>query len=178
MNALATGPAITNHTESDIRRRFFAHPRAWLAAAAAILAVAAFVRLYALELRPLHHDEGVNAYFITQLFNGGRYQYDPANYHGPTLYYLALVATRAQGLTIFAMRMVPAICGIATVWLVLCLRRYLGTFGALAAAVLIALSPGAVFMSRYFIHESLFVFFTLVVVVAGFRYAETGRSLY
>lgn len=177
MNAQAIHPAITD-TEPHVRPQIAAHPMAWLTAAAGILAVAAFVRLYALELRPLHHDEGVNAFFMMQLFDGKGYQYDPANYHGPTLYYLALVAARAQGLTIFAMRLVPAVCGVATVWLMLSLRRYIGTFGALAGALLIAASPGAVYMSRYFIHESLFVFFTLGVVVAGFRYAETGRSIY
>jgi uncharacterized protein (TIGR03663 family) len=178
MNAQAIRLVTTDHAGPQARPPLSAHPRAWLAAAAAVLAVAAFVRLYALELRPLHHDEGVNAFFMTQLFNGGGYHYDPANYHGPTLYYLALVAARAQGLTIFAMRLVPAVCGIAAVWLILCLRRHVGTFGALAGAGLLAVSPGAVYMSRYFIHESLFVFFTLGAVVAGFRYAETGKSIY
>ncbi|MBA2645499.1 MAG: TIGR03663 family protein, partial [Pyrinomonadaceae bacterium] len=55
-----------------------------------MLLVAAIIRVYALELRPLHHDEGVNGFFLTRLFREGKYEYDPANYHGPTLYYLAL----------------------------------------------------------------------------------------
>ncbi len=178
MNAQVLQPSTSDYSAQAARRRPAARSFAWLAAAGGILIAAAVVRLYALELRPLHHDEGVNAFFMMRLLKEGGYQYDPSNYHGPTLYYLALVAARVQGLTIFTMRMVPALCGVATVGLALCLRRYLGAFGALIAATLIALSPGAVYMSRYFIHESLFVFFTLGVVVAGFRYWETGRAVY
>jgi uncharacterized protein (TIGR03663 family) len=178
MNAQALHPTTNDYSAQAARRWPAAQSFAWLAVAGGILIAAAVVRLYALELRPLHHDESVNAFFMMRLFKEGGYQYDPANYHGPTLYYLALVAAHAQGLTIFAMRLVPALCGVATVGLALCLRRYVGTFGALAAATLIAISPGAVYMSRYFIHESLFVFFTFGGVVAGFRYWETGRWVY
>jgi uncharacterized protein (TIGR03663 family) len=178
MNAQALQPSASSYSEQQVRRQPATQSFAWLAAAGGILIVAVLVRLYALELRPLHHDEGVNAFFIMRLFQGEGYQYDPTNYHGPTLYYLALVAAHVRGLTIFAMRLVPALCGVATVWLALCLRRYVSSFGALVGASLIAISPGAVYMSRYFIHESLFVFFTLGVVVAGFRYWETGRIVY
>ena len=145
--------------------------------------VAAFVRLYALEINPLHHDEGVNGWFLTRLVREGVYNYDPANYHGPTLYYFALVPAfflekLGTGMTTFAVRAVPALFGLATVWLVLRLRRYIGTVGALTAAALIAVSPGAVYQSRYFIHETLFIFFTLGIVYAALRYYETGRTLH
>jgi uncharacterized protein (TIGR03663 family) len=70
---------------------------------------------------------------------------------------------------------VPAFFGIATVWLLLSLRRYIGAAGALAAAALVAVSPGAVYYSRYFIHEALFVFFTLGLVVAAARYYDTAQ---
>lgn len=178
INAQALQPSAAGYAESPVRRRPAAHTLVWLASAGAILIVAALVRLYALELRPLHNDEGVNAFFMMRLVDGAGYQYDPTNYHGPTLYYLTLVIARLLGLTIFAMRLLPALCGVATVWLMLCLRRYVGTFGALAGAALLALSPGAVYMSRYFIHESLLVLFTFAVVVAGFRYWESKHPGY
>ena len=60
--------------------------RNWWIAAAMILLAAGFLRLLFLDLKPLHHDEGVNSLFMTQLFRGGYYHYDPANYHGPSLY--------------------------------------------------------------------------------------------
>jgi uncharacterized protein (TIGR03663 family) len=74
--------------------------------------------------------------------------------------------------------LVTALFGIGIIWLILCLRRQLGDFGALAAAAIAAVSPGFVFFSRYFIHEILFVFFTLGVVVAVLRFRETNQPRY
>ena len=160
-------------------------PRVWWAASLLILAAAAFVRVYALGLKPMHHDEGVNGFFLTTLYRDGVYHYDPNNYHGPTLYYFALAVTKLKaflfgepGLGTIAVRLVPAFFGVATVWLALKLRRNLGAVGALTAAALIALSPGDVYVSRYFIHETQFVFFTLGVVVAALRYWETTDPVY
>ena len=162
----------------------------WGVACLAILAVAAFLRFYDLDLVPLHHDEGVNGNFLVGLVRDGRYRYDPGNYHGPTIYYFAaflprllrvLLGPTAQnkyGLTTEAIRFVPALFGLGTVGLVLVLRRNLGTIATLAAAILLAISPGAVYLSRYFIHETLFVFFTLGIVVAVIRYYESSHPLY
>jgi uncharacterized protein (TIGR03663 family) len=146
-----------------------------------VLLLAALVRLYQLELRPMHHDEGVNGFFLMNLMRSGVFNYDPSNYHGATLYYftlpLANLAEHFQMLDSWVLRLVPVIFGMATVWLALCLRRYIGAVGALAAAALLALSPGVVFFSRYFIHEMMFVFFTLGLVVAALRLYETsGRA--
>lgn len=152
--------------------------RAWIIASVVVLLAAAALRFYALELKPLHHDEGVNGFFLTNLLRQGVYHYDPSNYHGPTLYYLTLPSVALFGLTTFAIRAVTAAFGVATVWLVLALRRRVGAVGALAAAALVAVSPACVFYSRYFIHESLFVFFTLGIVVAALRFHETGAATY
>ncbi len=164
--------------------------KAWRICSLLILAVAAFLRLYKLALVPFHHDEGVNGNFLVRLVREGVYQYDPANYHGPTLYYFSasaawvlkfLFGAAAQdkyGLHTVTVRLVPAIFGLATVGLVLLLRRRLGSVGALCAAALIAVSPGAVYLSRYFIHETLFVFFTLGIVVAGLKYYEERHPIY
>jgi uncharacterized protein (TIGR03663 family) len=154
----------------------------WHWAAGCILVASAVLRLILLDLKPLHHDEGVNGLFLATLFRSGYYHYDPANYHGPTLYYFGWITTTVasffngrDGLNTFAIRIVTAIFGIGVVWLVLCLRRQLGDFGALIAAALVAVSPGMVYFSRYFIHEILFVFFTLAVVVAVLNFRESRR---
>ena len=164
--------------------------RAWLVSSVVIMGVAAVLRLYDLALVPFHHDEGVNGNFLVRLVREGYYHYDPANYHGPTLYYFSAVipwilrflsgtsAQNAYGLNTVTVRLVPVGFGLATIWLVLLLRRRIGTVGALCAATLLAISPGAVYLSRYFIHETLFVFFTLGIVVAGLKYYDTGKSLY
>ena len=147
----------------------------WIAGSIFVTAVAAFLRFWQLELRPLHHDEGVNGYFLTRLFRESIYQYDPANYHGPDLYYLTLVFTKVFGLNTLSVRASVAVFGVLTVVLVLYLRRYIGRIGALTAALLIALSPGMVFISRYFIHEILFVFFSLAIVVGVLFFIEKNR---
>lgn len=164
--------------------------RTWRLSAAAILIVGAVLRLYQLSLVPLHHDEGVNGNFLVTLVRERKYFYDPQNYHGPTLYYFsAIIGWIARffggktwgdfyGLNDQTIRGVTALFGIATIWLVLTLRKRLGTIGALSAAGLIAISPGAVYLSRYFIHEPLFVFFTLGIVVAALKYYDTGQSVY
>jgi len=164
--------------------------RAWWLSAGTILIVGAFLRLVKLSLVPLHHDEGVNGNFLVTLVRDGKYFYDPQNYHGPTLYYFAAVipwlvrffggkvAGDEYGLTTFNIRLITVLFGIGTIWLALLLRKRIGTMGALCGAALIAISPGAVYLSRYFIHESLFVFFTLGIVVAGLKYYDTGRSLF
>lgn len=164
--------------------------RTWLILSVAILLIAAVLRLYDLDLVPLHHDEGVNGNFLVRLVREGYYHYDPANYHGPTLYYFAaffpwvlrlLFGPNAQdnyGLTTVAIRCVPALFGIATIALIFTLRRNLGTIATLSGAFLLAVSPGAVYLSRYFIHETLFVFFALGMVVAAVKYYEAPNPVY
>jgi uncharacterized protein (TIGR03663 family) len=158
---------------------------AWWWSSLAILGVAALLRLLYLTQKPLHHDEGVNGLFLANLFRSGYYHYDPSNYHGPSLYYIAVLPTAinnvfhwGHGLSTFAIRFVTASFGVGTVWLMLCLRRYLGTAAALAAAAFATVSPGFVFFSRYFIHEILFVFFSLGVIVAWLWYRDTSKPRY
>lgn len=149
-------------------------PRVWQAASCLLLLCAVLLRLYALELRPLHHDEGVNGLFLLRLFRENAYRYDPANYHGPTLYYLALPFVYLFGLNTWAIRLTTVVFGLLTVWLLLDLRRRVGAGAVLIAVALFAVSPGTVFFSRYFIHETLLVCWTLGLVVQALRYGETA----
>ncbi len=159
--------------------------RSWWIVCLLVLGVAALIRFCFLTMVPLHHDEGVNGNFLISLYRDNNYQYDPQNYHGPSLYYFALIVTKIaglfthrEGLTTFAIRFVPAIFGLGLVWLTLQLKRQVGKAGAIGAAVLIAISPGAVYFSRYFIHEILFIFFSLGIVVSLLYYRRTFKPLY
>jgi uncharacterized protein (TIGR03663 family) len=136
---------------------------------------ALFFRFYLISLKPLHHDEGVNSYFLLNLAHRGEYAYKPDNYHGPTLYYFAVLALKLFGETDLAIRFWPAILGAATVAMVWWFRRELGWIGTPAAAWLLALSPGLVYFSRDFIHEMLFGCFTLGMVAGGWRYLQTQK---
>jgi len=178
------------HPASSFRNARVAQPPSavlsnaqFLWAGAVIVPLALLGRILYLTVTPLHHDEGVNGMFMTRLFHTGFYQYDPSNYHGPSLYYFGLITTTLNsffygkdGLSTFAIRIVPALFGTATVWLLLSTRRYLGAAASLTAAALLAVSSANLYFSRYFIHEVLFTFFTLALVIASFRYAEQGQS--
>lgn len=164
--------------------------RVYTIASIGVFCVGAFLRLYNLKLVPLHHDEGVNGNFLVRLVREGAYQYDPANYHGPSLYYFSAIipwvcrflfglhAQNTYGLNTVTIRLVTALFGLGTILLVLMLRNRIGTIGALSAAALLSISPGAVYLSRYFIHETLFVFFTLGVIVASLKFYEDTHPVY
>ncbi|NUO08579.1 MAG: TIGR03663 family protein [Candidatus Brocadia sp.] len=140
--------------------------------------IASLIRFWDLDLRPFHSDEGVNSFFLLNLFNKNYYHYNPANYHGPFLYYIGLIPFYIFGLTDFAFRFMPALFGIMVVALLYPLRRRLGTMGLLTAGLLTALSPANSFFSRDTIHEIYFIFFSLAVVVSFFLYSETRKSRY
>ncbi len=150
----------------------------WMISCALVTAIATFMRFAWLSLKPLHHDEGVNGFFLTNLVRDGVYKYDPANYHGPTLYYIAYPFVKLFGLETVPIRASVAIFGVLTVILVLFLRRYIGQAGSLLAALFVALSPGMVFISRYFIHEIFFVFLSLAIVVSVLFFIEKRRAGY
>lgn len=141
-----------------------------------ITLLAAFLRFFQLTLKPFHHDEGVNGFFLKTLYDSGVYHYDPTNYHGPTLYFLSLAASLLGGLNDYSVRSVTAFFGTACVVLILFLRREIGEIGALAAALLVALAAGHVYISRYFIHEIIFVFFSLGIVTGVLFFLRRERA--
>lgn len=186
----ASSAATRVNSRDDMSAQSLISERTWRLAAISIFILAIVLRVYDLNLVPLHHDEGVNGNFLVTLVREGRYLYDPANYHGPTLYYLTAVfpwainalfgaaARDKYGLNTVVIRLLTALFGVGTVWLVFMLRRRLGAIATLVAALLLAISPGAVYLSRYYIHETLFVFFTLGIVVASLRFYEERQPHY
>ena len=63
-------------------------PAAFPWARVGVVLLAAVLRLWDLDLRPPHFDEGVNGWFTDQMQHLGCYQYDPSNYHGPLHFYV------------------------------------------------------------------------------------------
>lgn len=139
---------------------------------------AGWLRFHQINLKPFHHDEGVNSYFLLNLAHTGQYKYDPTNYHGPSLYYFALVAVRIFGENDFALRLTPVIFGLITVALVWWLRRHLGLIGTPVAAFCLGLSPCLVYFSRDFIHEMIFGCATLGIIVGAWLYAECKKFVW
>ena len=157
--------------------------RTWQFAALILVAAvgALAIRLPRLNLRPMHTDEAVHAVKCDALWTTGRYVYDGRDYHGPTLNYFTLPSLWLSGAKDFAgtteavFRVVPVVFGGGLVLLLLWMGAGLGRSAAAWAALLTALSPAMVFYSRYYIQEIPLAFFTFGVILAGWRYARTGR---
>ena len=141
-----------------------------------LLVLAAGLRLPRLDLRPLHHDEGTNVIFLLRLLREGVYQYDPSNYHGPLLYVLSVVPLFLCGTTTVVLRLTPALLGTVMAALPWFLRRELGRAAAIAAGVLLAVSPSLVYYSRDNIHEIYLSVLTLLLVTAAVRGAVSDRT--
>ena len=109
--------------------------------------IASLIRFWNIDLRPFHSDEGVNGNFLLNLYNNNYYHYDPANYHGPFLYYIGLIPSYIFGFTDFSFRLLPVLFGIMVVALLYPLRSRLGRMGLLTTGLLIALSPAISFFS-------------------------------
>ncbi|MCC6353217.1 MAG: TIGR03663 family protein [Verrucomicrobiae bacterium] len=154
--------------------------RAWVSAGAVVV-IAGFglwARVVDLGGRPMHTDEAVHAAKFGELLSTGAYRYDPQEYHGPILYYFNYPVAWLRGQRTLAeldevtLRLVPAIFGVLLVLLCILASDGLGRGGAAWAAAFVAASPGLLFYSRYYIQEIPFVFFTFLLVGAGWRFSR------
>jgi len=147
-----------------------------------VLLVALGLRCFDLAARPMHADEANQALKLGQLLADGSYRFDPSDHHGPTLYYFGLLPAWLRGQTTLAaldettLRLTPALAGVMAVALLWLLVRSWGRWPALLAAGLLAVSPTAVYYSRYFIQETLLVTFTFGALVCGQRWWRSGRA--
>lgn len=143
-----------------------------------IAGAALAVRGLGLELRPVHGDEANQAYKTGKLLETGHYVYDPHDHHGPTLYYLALAPLAASGAHTMAdtetwmLRAVPVVFSAATLLLFIPLRHALPPGAAICAALILACSPAFTFYARYYIQETLLVFFTFAAIMFGWKYTQ------
>ncbi len=168
-------------------------PRPLLLLTVFALTVAALaIRLPRLGQRPMHGDEANQAVKAALLLETGSYRYDPEEHHGPTLYWLTLPSLWLRGATCLAetdeadYRIVPVLFGGGSILILLLLRDGLSAGPLVAAALLAAISPAMVFYARYYIQETLLVFFTAAAIGCGWRWfrtqsvgwaAATGASL-
>ena len=144
------------------------------------IGVALAFRLAALDARPMHHDEANQAIRFGQLLETGDYRYEAADHHGPTLYYLTLPAAwlRRQQTTASlderTLRLVPAAFGAGLLLLLLPLVKGAGRSAVVVAAALLAVAPPLTYYGRFYIQETLLLFFTTGFLVAAGRYALEG----
>jgi uncharacterized protein (TIGR03663 family) len=142
-----------------------------------IFIIALFVRFWHLDLKLLHHDEAIHAWFSYELLTRGVWVYDPS-YHGPFLYYVTAGMFSLFGDSDLIARLLPALFGTLLIPLVYCIYRlgYINKNQTLLAALLLALSPEMVYFSRFLRHDIFMVFFTFLLLVAILYYFEYGQT--
>ncbi|MCX6958616.1 MAG: TIGR03663 family protein [Verrucomicrobiae bacterium] len=145
-----------------------------------ILLIAILLRLWGLEWKVPHFDEGINGWFADQIRIKGFYAYDPTNYHGPLYFYVIFIFQTLFGPHLWALRLPAVISSLGSVWLALRFDRFIGKQAALLAALALAVSPAAVFYGRYSIHESSLVFSLMLLTFGLFGLWQVGdrRSLW
>ncbi len=141
-----------------------------------------------LKTRTMHGDEAVNAIKFQKLYfpkpnTTGTFQYDPDEYHGPSLYYLTIPFAWLSGKQSFKAtdeslyRSVPLFFSLALIPLSFLFRKELSIVGCAVAGILLIASPAFSFYSRYYIHEMLLVFFTFSTIASGFGYFSAKMPL-
>ena len=164
-----------------------------------VILVGAFLRFTNLGARPLHFDESEHAYFSLILQNNLQhwtwcaglgnpprgyscFQYNPL-IHGPFQFHaIVLVYQISQwlgvpdnGVNTTTVRIAAALLGSILVGLPYFLRDYLGNVGAWLACLLLAISPGMVYFSRFAREDIYMACFTLLLVIAVARYIRERK---
>ncbi len=148
-----------------------------------VFVFALLLRLPALESRPVHPDEAVNAHLLDGLISGEGYRYRQHDHHGPTLYHLAAGVLGVTGPArmaewdIWMLRLIPAFAGAALAagacaWL----TPLLGFGSALNAAVFLSVAAPFAYYGGIFIHETWVLFFLLGWWVCAWRCATVGGA--
>jgi uncharacterized protein (TIGR03663 family) len=157
-----------------------ANVRRWLPIAL-VAVTALWLRTHDLDVRPMHADEANQAVKVGALLERGHYEFDPADHHGPTLYYAALPIAWLRGernlaaLSETTVRLVPALSGTLSVLLLYFFAAASGRRAAITAAAFLAIAPASVYYSRYFIQESSLLAFFLATIVCTQRWWRSGN---
>ncbi len=144
----------------------------------AIFSIAIFLRVWAIELKPPHFDEGVNGWFADQMTANGYYHYDPTNYHGPLHFYAVFLSQTLFGRHLWALRLPAIVASILCIWAVLRFREFFGARTVRIAALAMAVSPAFVFYGRYSIHESWQVLFSMLLLWGLLGIWKSGERRY
>ncbi|MCA9731317.1 TIGR03663 family protein [candidate division KSB1 bacterium] len=148
---------------------------------ALLILLATWLRIAHLDSRPMHTDEAVHAVKFGDLLENGTYVYDFEEYHGPTLNYLTLVPAWLRNQNTFAeldettLRIVPAVAGIFLCASLLLFTPALSRTTLVFSVLFLSLSPAFVFYSRYYIQEMLLIFFSLLTILAAFKFFHTQK---
>lgn len=130
-----------------------------------IVLLAAALRLWALDLKAPHFDEGINGWFADKMRSEHTFQYGeltPWTYHGPWHFYALFVSQSLLGRNIWALRLPVVLASLLCIPAIFMFARWFGRGAVRWAALAFAVSPACVFYGRYSIHEAWFVLFCML----------------
>lgn len=173
-NPTATDVALESHSETrtsplnQFLLRTFAL-RWETAVYIVIFLLAIFTRFYLLGDRVMSHDESLHTRYSYNLYHEGNFQHTPLM-HGPILFHATAFAYFLFGDNDFTSRLYPALLGVILVMFPLLLRRWLGTWGALLASVMLLISPLLMYYNRYIRHDTPSIVAALVMAYCMLMY--------
>lgn len=142
---------------------------------AAIFVLALITRFYDLGARVMSHDESLHTLYSWNLYAGKGYQHDPLM-HGPFLFHINALMYFLFGDNDFTARMSTALLGSLLVILPYWFRPWLGRTGALFASLMILISPGLMYYSRYIRHDIFISVWTVLMILAFFQFMRTRAN--
>jgi uncharacterized protein (TIGR03663 family) len=158
--------------------RIFCRNNLFWIAFAVILLGGSILRVYNLGDRVLHNDESVNHLFLQRISQLGYFPYSHENYHGPVYFYLTWVFYFFFGDSEFILRFSSVLAGMFCAALPLMLRRHLGSYFVLLSSALIGFSSSTLYYSRYAIHESCFLLWTMLLFFSSYIYLQEFKDKY
>lgn len=143
-----------------------------------LIIAAVGIRFWDLAGRSLNHDESIHAFVSWQLFQGQGYEHFPLA-HGPFQFFgTAFSFFLFGGAGDYTLRLLPALAGSSLVLLPWLLRSRLGSAGTFFCTAAIAFSPTLLFFSRFARNDIYIALFTMVIIVALWRYLNAGKHRY
>lgn len=127
------------------------------------------LRLYEVDLRPLHHDESLHGAYSLYFFQDpltGFYKYDPL-LHGPFLYHTIPWFYWIFGLTKYALRFPAVLFSSALLFIPILFREKLNKSLIFLTLVLLGTSPTLTYWSRFLRHDN-FIHFSFFLLILAF----------
>lgn len=161
---------------TTVRWRWFRYGLTLEVALYGLIFIAAVLsRFINLDLRALHHDEGVHAWYSWRLFHGDGYSQEPWK-HGPFLYHIQALIFWLFSDSDQTARVSTAIFGVLMCFLPLGLRKELGRWGALTASFLLLISPMFLYYSRFLREDIFTAFATMLLFIGLVRFVATPST--
>ncbi len=176
-----------------------------------LILLGAYLGFDRLMARPLHFDEGVNGYWVQEIWQNGFFKYDPTNFHGPLYFYILQLSEIFFSFQWQAHRAVTVLISLLNLFGIYSIGKFLSdqidvagkmsgkVFGkvlglnaageerldfdeqswqrvwqqlaiALCSSLFWLASPGALYYSRYSIHETLLVGAEIFLTLGALRF--------